>query len=344
MTKQMISTATEQVTSLTASLTTGLKLGERYVQLLDQLATATVPTELLDAAGQLVEFDLNHAYVKFPQHYQPEDYYLLLMGRLLELAGIGDFAVKPDPMHRRLAMRLTTFENDYTFCFEQKRSRPGAFFCEQTDHEPLFNLDLAHHSLQFNNRALVDFLIVKEIANHNDLELQGVVKPLVAFANLLAEQLGFTINLGILATDNAAQFKLAAPELSLTVIDKLFVQTAETDTVLLSLPQNNGAKLALASDTALSLAFDPDDYTKQWFFMVTDAKAQLSFLDVLLHYPLVRDWYLANRSALAIRDDQFAYAPVDEHVVVNSPATDAEPIKEEAPASAVEEEDGENDA
>ena len=139
MTKQMISTATEQVTSLTASLTTGLKLGERYVQLLDQLATATVPTELLDAAGQLAEFDLNHAYVKFPQHYQPEDYYLLLMGRLLELAGIGDFAVKPDPMHRRLAMRLTTFENDYTFCFEQKRSRPGAFFCEQTDHEPLFN-------------------------------------------------------------------------------------------------------------------------------------------------------------------------------------------------------------
>lgn len=344
MTKQMLSTATDQVTSLTASLTTGLKLGEQYVQLLNQLATTTDANQLLSSASDLIKFDLTDAYVKFPHHYAHEDYYLLFMGRLLELEGVEGLEVKPDPLHRRLAMRLTSFENNYTFCFEQKRGKEGAFFCEQTDHEPLFNLDLAHQSLQFNNQALVDFLIVKEISAHNDLELQGIIKPLVTFANLLESKLNFMINLGILATKNEAHFKLAAPELSLTVIDKLFVKTAETDTVLLSLPKNNGAKLKLGDQIAMTLCYDPDDYSKQWFFMVNDPKENLSFLDVLLHYPLVRDWYLINRESLAIMDNNFSYTPAaDERVVRHTPATDAKPVKEEAPASAVNDDEEASD-
>lgn len=342
MTNQMITTATDQVTTLTASLTAGLKRGEQYVALLNQLATTDDYDQLLDAAQQLIDFDLQDAYVKFPQHYEPEDYYLLLMGRILELGEVSGLAIHPDPLRRRLTMRVTAFDNDYNFCFERKRNQDGAFFAEQGDHEPLFNLDLAHQALQFDNQALVDFLIVKEVQRHNDLELQQLVAPLVSFAHLLAEKLGFTINLGILATANDSSFKLAAPELELTVIDKLFIKTADTATALLSLPKNNGAKLQLGAGVSLILAFDPDDYTQQWFFRVVDPDESLSFVDVLLHYELVRDWYLTNRNELAIMDNRFSFTP-DRVVVTHTPATDADPVMDEAPKSAVEDEDDEDD-
>lgn len=338
MTSQMVTSASQQVASLTDALAAGLKRGEQYVALLNQLATTSDEEELLAAASQLIDFDLQDAYVKFPQHYEPEDYYLLLMGRLLELAGEDDLTVKPDPAHQRLTMHLTSFKNNYTFCFERKRNRPGAFFAEQGDHEPLFNLDLTHKLLQFNNRALVDFLIVKEINHRNDLELRALLKPLVTFANLLADKLAFTINLGILATENEAKFKLASPDLKLTVIDRLFVQTAETAAALLSLPKNNGAKLVLGEGVALTLAFDPDDFSRQWYFTVADPDAKLSFLDVLLHYSLVRNWYLGNRGALAIMDSRFSLKPENE-VVSEAPV-----VKDEATASAVEETEGEEAA
>ena len=57
----------------------------------------------------------------------------------------------------------------------------------------------------------------------------------------------------------------------------------------------------------LQLAFDPDDYSQEWSW-VLDSEERVSFFDVLLHYPLVREWYLDNREFLAVRTDAMIFA------------------------------------
>ena len=128
------------------------------------------------------------------------------------------------------------------------------------------------------------------------------------FAHALHDDLNFVIDRGILGTSNQQHYDLAQPELSLTVIDRLFVATAETDYMLFNLPKNNGAELRLERQVNLDLSFDPDDYSQQWFFSVQDPDAQVSFFDLLLHYQLIRDWYLSNRDELAVKSDPLMFA------------------------------------
>ena len=78
--------------------------------------------------------------------------------------------------------------------------------------------------------------------------------------------------------------------------------------MLLSMPKNNGALLNLDRQIRLTLFYDPDDYSQQWKFKVVDPDQQYSFFDVLLHYSIIREWYLNNREALAVRSDPLIFA------------------------------------
>ena len=101
---------------------------------------------------------------------------------------------------------------------------------------------------------------------------------------------------------------MQAPELNKQIIDKLFVKTTDTDFMLLSMPKNNGALLNLDRQIRLTLSYDADDYSQQWKFQVIDLDQQYSFFDVLLHYGIIKDWYLDNREALAVRSDPLVFA------------------------------------
>ena len=78
--------------------------------------------------------------------------------------------------------------------------------------------------------------------------------------------------------------------------------------MLMNLPQNSGAELLLDQGIKFDLSFDPDDYSQEWAFQVKDPGEQVSFFDILLHYTMVRQWYLADRDALAVRSDQLIIA------------------------------------
>ncbi|KRM24828.1 hypothetical protein FD32_GL001241 [Limosilactobacillus panis DSM 6035] len=286
-----------------------LKMGQKYVDLVDQLAQTEDPQEMLSATSQLVKLDLQNAFVDFPQHYQAADYYLIFMGRLLEKHGIDAVQVSENVRHEFIA-RIEPIADSDSFKFMVNGDE--AAFTEQGEQEPLFYLDLKNRLMQFDNRALVNYFIVRALTSHSDLDLRNAVKPLIAFANELQTDLDFTINLGILNTENGRSFNLVQPDLDLTVIDQLFVATAENDYMLMNLPKNNGAQLVLDQGIKLDIAFDPDDYSQQWFFAVNDPTAQVSFFDTLLHYHLIRKWYLDNRSALAVRSDKMVLAPDEE--------------------------------
>lgn len=308
--KQMVSSPSQSLMALSDSFKKVLKLGQRYTELLDQLAQTDQAEEMLTAAEELIKLDLENAFIDFPQHYQAPDYYLIFMGRLLEMHGIKDIEVKESSQHDFVA-RIESIANSDTFKFAVSADGDAAF-TEQGEKEPLFYIDLTNRFFQFNNRALVNFFIVRSLTNHTDMELRDAVKPLIAFANALASDLDFTINLGILNTANDQHFNLLKPDLDLTVIDRLFVATAENDYMLMNLPHNNGAELVLDKGIKLDISFDPDDYSQQWFFAVKDPDEQVSFFDTLLHYHLIRKWYLDNRSSLAVRSDKMSLAPASD--------------------------------
>ena len=85
--------------------------------------------------------------------------------------------------------------------------------------------------------------------------------------------------------------------------------------------------MRLERQVNLDLSFDPDDYSQQWFFSVQDPDAQVSFFDLLLHYQLIRDWYLSNRDELAVKSDPLMFAD-DEQIEQDETITD-EPVLED---------------
>lgn len=306
--EQMLQSATEKVQALSNSIADGLKIGEHYVDLLNELATEDDPQKLLDATIKLTQLDLSSPFVKLPQHYQIQDYYLLLMGRMMQLSNIDSMTVAEDERDHQLSMTCQHLGAEVQFRFEVDPDNGGAFFTEQAKHEPLFYINLDKAVVRFSNRALVNFFVIREIDRYSDLDIQAALKALTDFAAILHGQLDFTVDLGILNTSNDQVFPLQSPDLDLTVIDKLFVKTTDNDFMLLSMPQNNGAKLNLDRQIELSLFFDPDDYSKQWKFRVVDPQEQYSFFDILLHYEMIRNWYLDNREALAVRSDPLVFA------------------------------------
>ena len=306
--EQMVSTATEKVQALSDSLTDGLRIGEQYVGLLNDLCQKTDPQDLLSAVMKLNKINLSSPFVKFPQHYEPADYYLLFMGRLLELGNIQGMTLEVDNVSHRLSMACQHLSEETKFKFELDRNNGGAFFTEQEKHEPLFYINLEKKVLRFSNRALVNFFVIREAERYSDLDIQATLKILMDFTEILANELDFVNDLGILNPSNDVEFPLQAPELNKQIIDKLFVKTTDTDFMLLSMPKNNGALLNLDRQIRLTLFYDPDDYSQQWKFKVVDPDQQYSFFDVLLHYSIIREWYLNNREALAVRSDPLIFA------------------------------------
>lgn len=322
---------TAKINALSDSFKQVLKRGQQYVDLLDQLAQTDDAEELLAAAEKLAEQDLHNAFVDFPQHYQAADYCMLFMGRLLEMHNVTSVTVDENGRHEFVAT-VGSLE-DAIFKFVVSNNGEAAF-TEQTQQQPIFYMNLKQRLFQFNNRALVNYFIVYALKKHSDLELRDAIKPLIEFANELADDLNFTINLGILNTANDQRFKLQKPDLQLTVIDRLFVKTGETDYMLMNLPHNSGAELLLDQGIKFDLSFDPDDYSQEWAFQVKDPGEQVSFFDILLHYTMVRQWYLADRDALAVRSERLIIAD-DEDAAADRPAATSL-AESEAPAAAAD--------
>lgn len=325
---QMLNQPSEQLTALAHSFEHGLEIGQHYVELLTKLAQTDDAHALVTATTELVNLNLENAFVKFPQHYQVADYYLILMGRLLEMHSSADFKITEDPTSHHFYATISPLGEQVLFHFT-KDSEGNAAFTEVNGNELLFSLNLKHQMLRFNNEALINYFIIKGLKKYSDLDLRSAIKPLLLFAQALHDDLGFVIDRGILGTSNQQHYDLARPELSLTVIDRLFVATAETDYMLFNLPKNNGAELRLDRQVNLDLSFDPDDYSQQWFFSVQDPDDRVSFFDLVLHYQLIRDWYLNNRDELAVKSDPLMFADDDqegqgESITVESTLTDGE--------------------
>lgn len=298
--ERIVSNTINQVAALSNSIKEGLENGQHYTELLDELIQTTDDEKVLSSTVALTKLDLTNAFVQLPQHYQDADYFLLMMDRLLSLHNIDGFEIAEDSDHH-LRATLHPFEKQVTFSFQYDAEHQGAFFNEGVNHESLFFIEPAKRQLRFSNHALVDFFVENEYQHFSDLDLQKAVRPLIDFANLLQDHLNFTIDLGILNPANDCNIRLAKPALDLTMIDKLFVATSDSDSMLFTLPHNNGALLKLKSGIELRIFYDKESYSQEWFYNVKDGEEKVSFFDLLIHDQLLRDWYLTNREAVAAR-------------------------------------------
>ena len=84
---RIVTSPSERVQALSDSFKDVLSLGQRYVDLLDQLAQTKDAKNLLSATNKLAKLDLANAFIDFPPHYKAADYYLIFMDRLLKMHG-----------------------------------------------------------------------------------------------------------------------------------------------------------------------------------------------------------------------------------------------------------------
>ncbi|BAP85481.1 hypothetical protein LOOC260_109410 [Paucilactobacillus hokkaidonensis JCM 18461] len=303
--------ASEHLHSFSSAIKGGLSIGKQYVQLIDQLVDTNDLEELLAAAQQLAVFKLGTKFVQFPHQYRSQDYYMLFMARLLELHQDQSLKLNLNKSNWTLSGGFSSIDTLTNFEFILERSdNGGAFFTETNSKESLFYLNLERRMIRFNNRALVNLFVVKLAQDADSSAIEQAVGPLISLTHYLKQDLGFSVDFGILDANNAAQYYLAENSLPVNVIDKLFVQTEGTDYMLLNMQDHIGATLIVDADTKLNL-FARDAVNQQdnnWLFSVEDSKQAVSFFDMLVRYPLIRKWYLENRDVLEVKSDPLVFA------------------------------------
>lgn len=303
--------ATQHLHSFSKAVKTGLKIGDQYVQLIDQLVDTDDLEELLAAAQKLAVFKLDNQFVKLPHQYRPQDYYLLFVGRVLELHSDQSLQLNLHEANWSLTGQLGPIAGltDFEFVLE-KSDNGGAFFTETRSNERLFYLNLERRMIRFNNRALVNLFVVELAKSTDSSDIEQAINPLIALTHYLKQDLGFSIDFGILDAANGAQYYLQESSLPTNVIDKLFVQTEGTEYMLLNMQDHIGATLTVDEHTDLSLfASDgTDGQGNNWLFSVVDSRQAISFFDILVRYPLIRQWYLDNREVLEVKSDPLVFA------------------------------------
>lgn len=302
--------ATQHLHSFSEAVKDGLELGNQYIQLIDQLVDTGDLERLLTAAQKLTAFQLDSQFVKLPHQYRPQDYYLLFIGRVLELHSDQSLQLNLHEANWSLTGQLEPVaeSTDFEFVLE-KSDNGGAFFTETRSSERLFYLNLERRMIRFNNRALVNLFVVELAKSISSSAIEQAVNPLIALTHYLKQDLGFSIDFGILDAANEAQYYLQDSSLATNVIDKLFVQTEGTEYMLLNMPDHIGATLTVDEDTRLSLfAKDEIDGGSNWLFNVNDSHQATSFFDILVRYPLIRQWYLDNRQELEVKSDPLVFA------------------------------------
>lgn len=305
-TESKIISSTDSLTRYSDAISRGLKRGDEYVELFTTLCNTPDANELLAAAIGLTDFQLDSEFVTFPHQYSDEDVQLIFMDRMLQLKKIPrNFAVNEVKRVEKLQGRFKLLNEDNFSFFKSPKNRSGFFFAATRDHQPLFYLNLQKKELLFNSDALVNYFVVT-LSGTETANIKNAVRVLVDFAKILKENFGFKVDFNILDSVNGEFYAFAAGDIDRQVLDQLFVDAAKSDYMLMSGPDNE-AVLELDHDITLTVMNSGSDDLPKWGALVHDEQQKESWLDLLLDYEFIRDWYLRNNKSLAILADSYTF-------------------------------------
>lgn len=284
--------------------------GLQFTELIDQLINTQSSKQLLAAALELTQYQLDSAYLVFPQQYNCSDFYLMFINRLLELNDLPAAQLLSADTKQELYHQFAGLDASGYFVFQTDNTpKDGAYYYERKHAQQLFYLNFKHNVLRFNNEALTDLLVVEYAKQFDYSVIKRFANFLVAVGQCLKKDFGFDVDFGLLDSANTAAYALREQTEPKEALDRLFIAAANAGYMLVA-GEHNEAILKLQDDVVVKVydrhAFAADK--TGWALKVTDPHHQVAWFDVLFKYDFLRDWYLENRSALALSSDPVYFA------------------------------------
>ncbi|CAJ1228309.1 hypothetical protein [Levilactobacillus zymae] len=292
------------------AIKSGLETGLTFTKLMDQLIKTHDADELVAAATQLADFKLDSDYVTFPHQYSNADYYLLFMSRMLELHDQGKHVmVQSRDHHEELTQQLTPLGDRGTFSFRVETSENGGvFYRERATGQSLFYLNLERKMFRFNSHALTQLFIIDLHDTVPADTVKASVQILVDFARYLKEDYGYSVDFNVLDAANQQNYAVRSADLPAGVVDRLFVAAAKNDYMLTNGVNGNGAQIQLDKNVVVDIFNNQLEGQPEWVLTVHDDDQKVSWFDILLRYPFMRDWYLENLDDLEIVSDPLIFS------------------------------------
>ena len=304
--KKLISTKSRLV-EFNEQIKLSLNNGIKFTETLDILMNTQDKVELIDAAMSLMGYQLDTSYLTFPQKYSAAEYCLLFFNRLMDLHDNETAILHFSEPRKALVHEIPGINAVDSFSFKIDDS-DGAYYVAQESGASLFYLNLRKRMIRINSSAITNVLIVSYLEKLDAKAIKHLEMMLIDFATYLKEDYGFSVDLNLLDSGNPARYELAEDVLKRDVIDELFVLASENE-LMVEAGANNSAVLKLANSeiTIYDQKQMGENDNEKWVIAVMDTTQEISWFDILLNEPFIRNWYLNNISELSIKSDPLIF-------------------------------------
>ena len=304
--KKLISTKSRLV-EFNEQIKLSLNNGIKFTETLDILMNTQDKVELIDAAMSLMGYQLDTSYLTFPQKYSAADYCILFFNRLMDLHDNETAILHFSEPRKALVHEIPGINAVDSFSFKIDDS-DGAYYVAQESGASLFYLNLRKRMIRINSSAITNVLIVSYLEKLDAKAIKHLEMMLIDFATYLKEDYGFSVDLNLLDSGNPARYELAEDMLKRDVIDELFVLASENE-LMVEAGANNSAVLKLANSeiTIYDQKQMGENDNEKWVIAVMDTTQEISWFDILLNEPFIRNWYLNNISELSIKSDPLIF-------------------------------------
>ncbi|MCZ2491065.1 hypothetical protein [Dellaglioa carnosa] len=304
--KKLISTKSRLV-EFNEQIKLSLNNGIKFTETLDILMNTQDKVELIDAAMSLMGYQLDTSYLTFPQKYSAADYCILFFNRLMDLHDNETAILHFSEPRKALVHEIPGINAVDSFSFKIDDS-DGAYYVAQESGASLFYLNLRKRMIRINSSAITNVLIVSYLEKLDAKAIKHLEMMLIDFATYLKEDYGFSVDLNLLDSGNPARYELAEDMLKRDVIDELFVLASENE-LMVEAGANNSAVLKLANSeiTIYDQQQMGENDNEKWVIAVMDTTQEISWFDILLNEPFIRNWYLNNISELSIKSDPLIF-------------------------------------
>lgn len=281
-----------------------LNNGLEFTKLLDLLINTKDKQKLLDAVFKLTTYQLDTAYLVFPQQYSVSDYYLMFLNRLLSLHDYPGIKLNASDARDELFQQVDGIEGAGYFTFHEDKTTGGAYYCEDQSKLKLFYVNFDRHVLRFNNDAIWQLLVVNYGKQFDYPVIKRFANFLLAVGNCLKASYGFDVDFGLLDPSNSAVYSLKGDQTPKEALDRLFIAAANAGFMLVA-GKGSEAVLKLKDGEIVTVydKHDDDDAKHGWAIKVHDDEHQVAWFDILFEYDFLYDWYGANYHSLAFYSD-----------------------------------------
>lgn len=275
----------------------GLRHADDYAKLFRTLITTTEYDALLSSARDLFSFKIDSDFVVFPKKFEPSDYYLVFMTRLIELQNMPtklSLLIQESNGHEQL--RHTWKGSDQEFRFHADSDQ--AKYVEEQTNRQLFVLNLKKRTMSFDTDTINDLYFL----NRNEEQSEAFKDQIALFSqfgSILENVYDFKVDFNMFDARNSKTYLFKQSGLNKNILDQLFVASSKRGLVFMNDDQVEGGYLELKNATFKIVEVDPS--THQWAFKVTDDGEKQSLFEILNSYDFIREWYIKNIDELKLK-------------------------------------------